>query len=234
MRKSTPESISQKRVGIFAENIRDGFQFDPIEVEPYPDKSGKYRILDGAHRWSAYKATGASDIMCMIKNLEGCDPLLYGATKAIGPRQLTEEEARTTARRAFQHNPGLTSAEIGKAIGRARRTVDSYIADLKAVIRTNLDLKIYRMNALGIPQERIAKRQGEARETISNHLAVMLPASPNQPKDDLSRGHTVSQVAEKHGWTEAMVWSLALQGRDDLARFRELNWGLRIHKTCLY
>ena len=32
------KSIDQKRVAIFAENIRDGFQFDPIEVEPHPDK----------------------------------------------------------------------------------------------------------------------------------------------------------------------------------------------------
>ena len=28
------------------ENIRDGFKFDPIEVQPHPDKPGKYRLLD--------------------------------------------------------------------------------------------------------------------------------------------------------------------------------------------
>ena len=32
------KGIDQKRVGIFAENIRDGFKFDPIEVQPDPDK----------------------------------------------------------------------------------------------------------------------------------------------------------------------------------------------------
>ncbi len=30
---------------MFAENIRDGFHFDPIEVEPVPDKPGWYRLL---------------------------------------------------------------------------------------------------------------------------------------------------------------------------------------------
>jgi len=35
------ERIDQKRVGIFAENIRDDFKFEPIEVEPHPDKDGK-------------------------------------------------------------------------------------------------------------------------------------------------------------------------------------------------
>jgi len=39
------KGVDQKRVGIFAENIRDGFKFDPIEVEPHPDKPGKYRLL---------------------------------------------------------------------------------------------------------------------------------------------------------------------------------------------
>ena len=40
------KGIDQKRIGIFAENIRDGFKFDPIEIEPHPDKPGKYRLLD--------------------------------------------------------------------------------------------------------------------------------------------------------------------------------------------
>lgn len=70
----------------------------------------------------------------IVKYLEGIDPLIYAAAKAIGPRQLTEEETRTTARHAFQNNPGLTSSETGKAIGRSRRTVDSYITDLRKAI----------------------------------------------------------------------------------------------------
>jgi len=36
-----------------------------------------------------------------------------------------------------------------------------------------LDLKIFCMNRLEIPQDRIAKRLGQARETIRNHLAKM-------------------------------------------------------------
>jgi len=49
----------------------------------------------------------------------------------------------------------------------------------------------------------------------------------NLLNSDLSRGFTVPQVAEKHGWTEPMVWSLALEDKEDLERFKELNWGLR-------
>ncbi|ODS32112.1 MAG: HTH domain protein [Candidatus Scalindua rubra] len=95
------------------------------------------------------------------------------------------------------NNPGLTSSDIGKAIGRSRQSVDDYIADLRAAIHLELDLKIFRMNRLGISQERIAKRLGVDQKTIHNHLgkkpglAILLNA-------DLSRGFTIHQVAEKH------------------------------------
>ena len=154
------EGVSPKRVSMFAENIRDGFKIDPIEVQIHPGYDDKYRILDGAHRWHAYKEIGATEIPVHIITLDGLDPLLYAAKKAIGPLQLNEEEARNAARRAYQDNPLLTSYEIGQAIGRSRRTVDDYIADLKATFQLDLDLKIFRMNRMVIPQEIIAKRLG--------------------------------------------------------------------------
>ena len=173
------KGIDQKRVGIFAENIRDGFKFDPIEVQPDPDRPGKYRLLDGVHRWNAFKAVGVSEIEAIIiKDLDGTDPLLYAAQKAIGPRQLTEDEVRDTARRAYSKNTSLRSADIGKAIGRSRQIVDSYIADLRAATQLGLDIKILRMHRLGIPQERIAKRLGPNQASIHNHLLKM-PALAN-------------------------------------------------------
>ncbi len=38
----------------------------------------------------------------------------------------------------------------------------------------------------------------------------------------------MDQVAEKYGWPEPLVWSLALEGKADLERFKALDWGLRI------
>jgi hypothetical protein len=88
------------------------------------------------------------------------DPLLYAAKKAIGPLQLTEDEARTTARRAYENNPRLTSFEIGQAIGHSRQAVDNYIADLRASTELEMDLKIFHMHRNSIPQERIGTRLG--------------------------------------------------------------------------
>ena len=89
------------------------------------------------------------------------------------------------------------SSNIGKAIGRARRTVDLYITDLRAATQLGIELKIFRMNCLGIPQDRIAKRLGAPQQTISGHLPKMATL-PNPVNADLSRGFTVPQVAEKH------------------------------------
>ncbi len=44
---------------------------------------------------------------------------------------------------------------------------------------------------------------------------------PNLVNADLKRGFTVPQVAEKHGWTEPMVWSVALE--EDLLSWTLMN-----------
>jgi hypothetical protein len=54
------EWVSPKRVSMFAENMRDGFEINPIEVQIHPDYIEKYRILDGARRWHAYKEIGTT------------------------------------------------------------------------------------------------------------------------------------------------------------------------------
>ncbi len=60
-----------------------------------------------------------------------------------------------------------------------------------------------------------------------------MPGLAKWPNSDLrvtfrlSKGFTVPQVVQKHGWSEPVVWSQALQGKDDQTRFKELNWGLR-------
>jgi hypothetical protein len=44
---------------------------------------------------------------------------------------------------------------------------------------------------------------------------------------DLSKGFTVPQVAQKHGWPESLVWSQALVNAGDFDRFKALQWGIR-------
>ena len=192
------ENIDHKRIGIFEENLRDGFVFEPIQVQACPEtetaKKGKYRILDGVHRWSAYKKTGVTEVDVVIKTLDNIEPILYAAKMAIGPKQLTEAETRNTARRAFQSNCRLTSSEIGRGIGRSRQAVDKYIADLRATALFELDLKIFKLNQLGIPQDRIAKRVGLGQQMVSRYL-LQMPQVAKSVNNDFLKDFTVPHVA---------------------------------------
>ncbi|MBN1276983.1 MAG: ParB N-terminal domain-containing protein, partial [Deltaproteobacteria bacterium] len=220
-------SIDHKRVSMFEENMRDGFEFDPIHLQEHPDEPGKYRILDGAHRFKAYKGIGDKEVKAEIINLNGEDPLLYAASMAIGPRELKDDEAREIARRAYQNNPRISSAKVGKAVGRSRQAVDSYISDLRAKAQMKLDLMLFKMKRLGVPQEKISERLGVHLKTIYNHISAKMPAIAKLPVSDLKKGFTISQVAEKHDWPESMVWSVSLDGKNDPCRFRDLQWGIR-------
>lgn len=127
----------------------------------------------------------------------------------------------------------LPPVEIGRAIGRSRRMVDNYIADLRAAIQVEMDLKIFRMHRLGIPIDRIAQCLSVLQQTISNHSPI-LATLPDSVNTDLSNGFTVAfegfsvpDVAEKHGWPRPLIWSVSLEGKDDLQRSKSLNWGLR-------
>jgi hypothetical protein len=101
-----------------------------------------------------------------------------------------------------------------------------YISDLLAAIKADLDLKIFRMGQPGIPQERISNLLCLPQKTISDHLAK-IEIFQNPLNSDLKQGFTVSQVAEKHGWPDSLVWALKLKGNNDIARCRELQWGTR-------
>ncbi len=111
----------------------------------------------------------------------------------MGNLQLTEEEARITARHAYEKNSRLTPVEIGRAIGRSRRRVDVYVADLRAKIQVEIALRVFQMHRLGIPQERIASCLGKLQQTISHHLPKM-PTLAKWVNAELQRGFTIAQT----------------------------------------
>jgi len=98
-----------------------------------------------------------------------------------------------------------------------------------------LDLKIFRMNRLEIPQERIAKRLGQARETIRNHLAKM-PELANQPKADWQQHAHSQQIncqgkgSHKNGKKKDLIESDEQNGYAFQAFFGELSDRLNLRQ----
>jgi predicted DNA-binding protein (UPF0251 family) len=118
----------------------------------------------------------------------------------IGPRPLADfflyagyfcvDEVHEIVDTRLHRLSRLTSSEIGRAIGRSRQTVDMYISDLRATVVFDLELKIFRLHQLGIPQDRIAKRLEVIQQRISRHLLKM-PGLAKRVNTDLSKGFTV-------------------------------------------
>lgn len=77
-----------------------------------------------------------------------------------------------------------------------------------------LDLKIFRMNRFYVPQELITGRLGVDQKTIHNLLGKKVEL-PILLKANLSKGFTVSQVSVKHGLPEPIVWSVALEEKNN-------------------
>jgi len=73
-------------------------------------------------------------------------------------------------------------------------------------------------------KEKISERLEIPLKTIYNHISAKMPLLAKWPIHDLKEGFTISQVAEKHGWPESIVWAIALDSKNDLDRFRELQW----------
>lgn len=232
--------ISEALVERYTECMREGIEFPPIQVEK--TDVGKYRVLDGVHRFEAAKKAERSSIVAEIVDLEGKDPLLYAALRNRHGRSLTDEDAKTVARRAYERNPALSTKEIALAVGRSERAVRDYIRDLKARYELQRDLTIFKLHLLGWTQEQIGEVVGLARNTISQKLTVKngeiadldrhkLPELVSETAasivSDYRKGFPVAEIAEKNKWPEPLVWAVVLQGKTDLERFKELKWPLR-------
>ena len=112
----------------------------------------------------------------------------------------------------------ITEKEIKKQAlakqKRARETVP-LLSKVKALF----------MNRLGIPTEVIASNLGINRKTAKKYSQgkMLFEAVRNE----LLNGLSVPIIAKKHSLPEPLVWSVALEGKNDQDRFDALGWKLR-------
>ena len=89
----------------------------------------------------------------------------------------------------------------------------------------NSKAKTFMMSQWGIPAPRIA-----ARLEINRLTALKYSENPSlvrSVRSLLKKGHDVEQVSKELGCPEPLVWSIALEGKNDKERFKALGWGLR-------
>lgn len=235
-------AISQKTIRAYIEALETGAQFPPIKIQRvfnYPDAGGNESskaaiIVDGLHRWSAFKEKGIKEIAA----IEFKDkPLDYEKNKVLlllesakcnirhGDR-LTPNDKKRVARDIASTDPKCKYTEdiLAEKLGVTQQTINRWISDIRARQRTNRNSIIIRLSRLGWIQEKIAEKTGLSRNRISE-----IVGNTNICDIDtlLAQGHDMEYIAAHYQMDIALAWAIRLQGKTDQEKFKELGWGLR-------
>jgi len=231
---------NEKTVNAYVEALTVGAQFPPIKIQRvlnYPKENEKIEatlILDGIHRWFAFKECGFKKIKAIewkkkVLNYETSRiALLLEAAECntrhgdrLGPR-----DKRQIARDIAMSDPECTWTEedLARKLGVIQQTVNTWISDIRARQRAGRNIIIIRLNRLGWTQDKIAEvvgmTQGRVAQIINN-------TNFGEINNLLSQGRDMDYIAGHYHMDLALAWALRLGGKSDQEKFKELGWGLR-------
>ncbi len=231
---------SEKTINAYVEALAIGAQFPPIKIQRvfnYEDGSKTTEatiILDGIHRWFAFKESGFKKIEAVEWKDE---PLDYEKNKTAlllesaecnvshGDR-LSSSDKKRIARDIASTDPECkwTESALAGKLGVIQQTVNTWISDIRARQKASRNTIIIRLSRLGWTQEMIAKVVGLDRSIISR---IVQNTKISNMHNLLSQGHDMDYIARHYNMDLPLVWALRLEGKTDQEKFKELGWGLR-------
>ena len=231
---------SEKTINAYVEALAIGAQFPPIKIQRvsnYPDGNETTEatiILDGIHRWLAFKEKGIKEIPAV----EWKDkPLDYEKNKTTlllesaecnishGDR-LSPGDKKRIARDIASTDPECrwTESALAEKLGVIQQTVNTWISDIRARQKASRNTIIIRLSRLGWPQEKIAEEAGLNRSVISR---IVQNTKISDMHTLLSQGRDMEYIGRHYNMDLALAWALRLEGKTDQEKFSELGWGLR-------
>ena len=230
---------NEKTVEAYVEALSIGAQFPPIKIQKvfnYPKDNEKIEatlILDGIHRWFAFKECGLKKIKAIQWKKEALDyetsriRLLLEAAKCNirhGDR-LSPRDRKQIARDIATSGAECTWTEdaLAEKLGVIRQTINIWISDIRTRQRAGRDIIIIRLSRLGWTQEQVAEivgmTQGRVAQIINN-------ANFSDINSLVSHGRDMDYIARHYHMDLALAWALRLEGKPDQEKFKELGWGL--------
>ncbi len=234
------EGKNEKTVEAYIEALTIGAKFPPIKTQRvfnYPQENEKIEarlILDGIHRWLAFKECGFKKIAAVEWKKEPLNyeinqiALLLEAARCNlrhGDR-LSPKDKKQIARDIATSDPECrwTEKALAEKLGVIQQTVNTWISDIRARQRAGREIIIIRLNRLGWIQEQIAEvvgiSQGRVAQIINN-------TNFGEINNLLTQGREMDYIARHYHMDLALAWSLHLEGKTDREKFKELGWGLR-------
>ena len=174
---------SEKTINAYVEALAIGAQFPPIKIQKvfnYADGNETTEatiILDGIHRWFAFKESGKKKITAVEWKDKPLDyeknrvALLLEAAEcniSHGDR-LSSSDKKRIARDIASTDPECTWTEeaLAQKLGVIQQTVNTWISDIRARQKAGRDIIIIRLIRLGWTQEQIAQVVGLSRNRVS-------------------------------------------------------------------
>jgi plasmid maintenance system antidote protein VapI len=174
---------SEKTINAYVEALAIGAQFPPIKIQRvfnYADGNETTEaiiILDGIHRWFAFKEKGIKEIAAVEWKDE---PLDYEKNKTAlllesaecnishGDR-LSSSDKKRIARDIASTDPECkwTESVLAEKLGVIQQTVNTWISDIRARQKASRNTVILRLSRLGWLQEKIAETTGITRGRIA-------------------------------------------------------------------
>jgi ParB family chromosome partitioning protein len=107
-----------------ADSVKSQGLLQPVVLRPRPE--GGWELIAGERRWRAAKDAGLASVPALIREADDRDTLLLSLVENVAREQLSPvEEARAYALLIDEF--GLTLAQIGERVGKAKPTISNRI-----------------------------------------------------------------------------------------------------------
>lgn len=107
-----------------ADSVKSQGLLQPVVLRPRPE--GGWELIAGERRWRAAKDAGLATVPALIREADDRDTLLLSLVENVAREQLSPvEEARAYALLIDEF--GLTLAQIGERVGKAKPTISNRI-----------------------------------------------------------------------------------------------------------
>jgi replicative superfamily II helicase len=168
---------------VFREDLYPRIEHDPRLVQKYAEDldvlppievNQHYELIDGWHRWTAYRKIGAETIPVIITQTKSDVELLSLAIErnAKHGQQLTNADKRKMAIRLFNSGAGVSDkAYLAKILSVSQKTINRYLKETEDRIKADRDAKIFSMYLSGHTQQEIADAVGVPVGTLKDKMS---------------------------------------------------------------
>ena len=202
---------SEKTINAYVEALAINAKFPPIKIQRvfnYADGNQTTEatlILDGIHRWFAFREKGIKEIPAV----EWKDtPLDYEKNKTAlllesaacnishGDR-LSPSDKKRISRDIASTDPECTWTEsaLAEKLGVTQQTVNTWISDIRARQKASRNTVILRLSRLGWRQEKISEAVGLSRNRVSEIIGNTIFGNIDNL---LSQGHDMDYIARHY------------------------------------